>query len=46
MLTSKGAASRHADLLVRGGTVVRLEGSEQADIACVDGRIVSIDAGG
>ncbi|CAB3678192.1 dihydroorotase [Paraburkholderia rhynchosiae] len=46
MLTSKGAASRHADLLVRGGTVVRLEGSGQADIACVDGRIVSIDARG
>ncbi|MBC8720690.1 dihydroorotase [Paraburkholderia sp. 31.1] len=46
MLTSMGAASRHADLLVRGGTVVRLEGSGQADIACVDGRIVSIDARG
>ncbi|SFT83013.1 dihydroorotase [Paraburkholderia aspalathi] len=46
MLTSKGAASRHADLLVRGGIVVRLEGSEQADIACVDGRIASIDARG
>ncbi|MGF6697716.1 dihydroorotase [Paraburkholderia sp. MM5496-R1] len=46
MLTSMGAASRHADLLVRGGTVVRLEGSGQADIACVDGRIVSIEARG
>ncbi|MBY4673023.1 dihydroorotase [Burkholderia multivorans] len=39
-------AGRHADLLVRGGTVVTPEQSAQADIACVDGRIVSLDARG
>ncbi|TDV15703.1 dihydroorotase [Paraburkholderia caballeronis] len=46
MLTTLGAARRHADLLVRGGTVVTPEGSVEADIACVDGRIVSLDARG
>ncbi|PXW23952.1 dihydroorotase [Paraburkholderia caballeronis] len=46
MLTTLGAARRHADLLVRSGTVVTPEGSVEADIACVDGRIVSLDARG
>lgn len=41
-----GAGGRHADLLVRGGTVVTPEGSGNTDLACVDGRIVCVDAHG
>jgi len=38
---------RHADLLVRGGTVVTPNGAERIDVACVDGRIVALgDLGG
>ena len=33
---------RHADLLVRGGTVITPSGSERIDVACVDGRIVAL----
>ncbi len=33
------------DLLVRGGTVVRADGSQAADVAVRDGRIVAVEAG-
>lgn len=33
---------RHADLLVRSGTVVTSNGSERVDVACVAGRIVAL----
>ena len=34
--------SRHADLLVVGGTVITPNGAERIDVACVDGRIVAL----
>ena len=34
--------SRHADLLVHGGTVLTPNGAEPVDIACIDGRIVAL----
>ncbi|MBN3846546.1 dihydroorotase [Paraburkholderia sp. Ac-20342] len=47
MLTrTMDALGRHADLLVRGGTVVTPQGSGKTDVACVDGRIVCLDAHG
>ena len=36
------ATNRHADLLVRGGTVITPNGIERIDVACVDGRIVAL----
>ncbi|HCF1774331.1 TPA: dihydroorotase [Pseudomonas aeruginosa] len=35
-------AHRHADLLVRGGTVLTPNGVERIDVACADGRIVAL----
>lgn len=35
-------SERHADLLVRGGTVITPSGYERIDVACVDGRIVAL----
>lgn len=35
-------ANRHADLLVKGGTVLTPNGEEHLDIACLDGRIVAL----
>jgi len=34
--------TRHADLLLQGGTVITPNGREQIDIACRDGRIVGL----
>lgn len=34
--------SRHADLLVVGGTVITPNGAERIDVACVDGRVVAL----
>lgn len=36
------ATGRHADLLVRGGTVITPNGIERIDVACVNGRIVAL----
>lgn len=38
--------TRHAELLVRGGTVLTPNGAQTIDIACVDGRIAALDATG
>lgn len=35
-------STRHADLLVRGGTVITANGAERLDVACADGRIVAL----
>lgn len=35
-------ARRHADLMVRGGTVLTPGGAERIDVACVAGRIVAL----
>jgi dihydroorotase len=34
--------SRHADLLVVGGTVLTPNGAERIDVACADGRVVAL----
>ncbi|MEY3201996.1 MAG: hypothetical protein RIR70_1546 [Pseudomonadota bacterium] len=39
---SAAARSRHADLLVVGGTVITPNGADHIDVACVDGRIVAL----
>ncbi|MBM4115818.1 MAG: amidohydrolase family protein, partial [Phycisphaerae bacterium] len=39
---SAAARSRHADLLVVGGTVITPNGAERIGVACVDGRIVAL----
>ncbi|AZV94126.1 dihydroorotase [Bordetella sp. J329] len=36
------SASRHADLLVRGATVMTPSGAEPIDVACAQGRIVAL----
>jgi dihydroorotase len=36
------SSGRHADLLVRGGTVITPSGAERIDVACADGRIVAL----
>lgn len=36
------SSGRHADLLVRGGTVITPNGAECIDVACVGGRIVAL----
>lgn len=38
-------AHRHADLLMRGGTVLTPNGAECVDIACLGGRIVALGTG-
>lgn len=34
--------TRHADLLVKGGTVITANGAERLDVACAGGRIVAL----
>ena len=44
--TQQRLRMRHAELLVRGGTVLTPSGAQMIDIACVDGRIAALDTTG
>ncbi|QNK67953.1 dihydroorotase [Variovorax sp. PAMC26660] len=44
--TQQRLRMRHAELLVRGGTVLTPNGAQMIDIACVDGRIAALDTTG